>query len=127
MEQISHSLQVKSKDGDKETVGSYHLEYYTKQEAIRKGIKMFVVTLVVALLTIVLPGIHFVSVPLGVLASPFVGAYIYSTRKDAAKDMAAEFVCPECDTKNHFAAHRVVSHYECKCAQCHHELSLIPL
>jgi hypothetical protein len=78
MEETSHAIQVKS--ADKETVGSYRLEYYTPGEARSKGIKMFFVTLAAAIVSVVLPGVHFVSVPLGILASPLVGVYFYKTR-----------------------------------------------
>lgn len=124
MERISQSMQVKSED--RETVGDYRLEYYTKKNAIHKGIKAFLITLVVAVASIVLPGIHFVSVPLGLLAAPFVGVYFYSSRKGTPKSMAADFACPECQAKNHVAAPRVTAFYECKCVQCQADLRLTP-
>lgn len=126
MEQDSHSMQVKS--GEKETLGSYRLEYHTPRDALRKGLKMFFVTLFVAIFSVVLPGVHFVSVPLGILASPLVGAYFYNaTRKGVAKGMTGDFLCPECQAKNHVAASRILSCYESKCARCGCGIHLVPM
>ena len=124
MSQISHPLQVLS--SDKESVGSYQVVRYTAKEAMFKGLMMFLVTLVAAIVSVVLPGVHFVSVPLGILASPFVGAYFYTTRKGAPKSMTGDFLCPECHASNHVAAPRIASSYESKCIQCQHELRLVP-
>jgi len=125
MESISHPLQVKS--NDKEAVGNYQVEHYTPKDAFNKGVKMFSATLLAAIVSIILPGVHFVSVPLGILAAPIVGVYFYSTRKGAPKNMTADFLCPECQARNHVAAPRIATHYECKCIQCHHDLRLVPL
>lgn len=125
MQQMSHSLLVKS--ADKEAAGSYRLEYYSPKEARKKGVKMFWVTLGAAIFSIALPGVHFVSVPLGILASPLVGVYFYKTRKDAAKSMTADFVCPECQAKNHVAASSITAYYASQCAECGRNLRLTPL
>jgi Zn ribbon nucleic-acid-binding protein len=125
MQQMSHSLQVKS--ADKEAAGSYRLEYYSPKEARKKGFKMFWVTLAASIFSIVLPGVHFVSVPLGILASPLVGVYFYKTRKGAAKSMTADFVCPECQAKNHIAASSITHYYASQCAECGQDLRLTPL
>lgn len=124
MAETSHSMLVKS--ADKESAGSYRLAYYTPQEARKKGVKMFVVTLAAAVVSVVLPGVHFVSVPLGILASPLVGVYFYKTRKGAAKSMSADFVCPACQAKNHVAAANITAYYVIQCASCGCELRLAP-
>lgn len=124
MEATAHSMQVKA--GDKETVGSYRLAYYTPQEARKKGVKMCLVTLAAAIVSVVLPGVHFVSVPLGILASPLVGVYVYKTRKGAAKSMAADFDCPACQAKNHVASPNITAYYVSQCAACGCELRLEP-
>lgn len=126
MEGNSYPMQVTR--GDKETVGSYQLKYYTPQDAFKKGLKMFFVTLFVAIFSIVLPGVHFVSVPLGILASPLVGIYFYKvTRKGKPKGMAGDFVCPECQAKNHVASSRLLASYESQCAHCGVDVRLTPL
>ncbi len=124
MEATSHSLQVKA--ADKETVGCYQLAYYTRQEAINKGIRASLITLGAAILSVVLPGVHFVSVPLGILASPLVGVYFYKTRNGAAKSMTADFVCPACQAKNHVASPNITAYYVSQCAACGCELRLEP-
>jgi len=64
-------MQVKS--ADKEAVGSYQLEYYTRQEAINKGIRASLITLGAAILSVALPGVHFVSVQRSLIWNP-IGA-----------------------------------------------------
>lgn len=120
------SLRVKATDKETETVGSYRLEYYTPKEAVSKGVKMSLATLGVALFLVVLPGVHFVSVPLGILASPLVGVYFYRTRKDAAKSMSADFVCHACQAHNRVASPNVAAYYVSQCVACGCELRLEP-
>jgi hypothetical protein len=87
--------------------------------------KMFVLTVLVAIISIILPGLHFITVPLGILASPFIGIYIYFTRKGAVKRMTGEFFCPECQANNH-VAFRGSPPYSYKCVQCQHDFQVRP-
>jgi Zn ribbon nucleic-acid-binding protein len=87
---------------------------------------MFVLTLLGAVLSILLPGLHFITVPLGVLASPFVGMYVFLTRKGAVKRTAGEFSCPECQASND-VAFRGSPSYFVNCVQCQHSLQVAPL
>jgi hypothetical protein len=77
--------------------------------------------------SIVLPVIHFVSVPLGILASPFIGLYYFKTSKGAAKGMTADFVCPDCNAPNHVSAPRIADRHESICVACQHKIDLTPL
>lgn len=101
MSQISQPLQVYC--NDKETVGSCQVELYTTGGAVLQGVKMFVLTLFGAIISIILPGLHFITVPLGILASPFVGIYFFRTSKGALKRMTVDFLCPECQANNNVA------------------------
>lgn len=125
MEHAFHAMQVKSNRN--EAVGNYRVERYTPRQALYKGVKMAMVTLLAAILSILLPGIHFVSVPLGILASPFVGAYYYRSSKGAPKSMTGDFLCPDCHAPNHVAAPRITSFYETRWVQCQGEIRLTPL
>lgn len=124
MSEMSYPMQVLSKE--KEAAGSCQFERYTAKEALFKGLLMFLLTLIAAIVSIVLPGVHFVSVPLGILASPFVGAHFYFSRKGAAKRMSGDFLCPECNGKNHVTAPRILPIYEIKCVHCECGLRLVP-
>ena len=125
MSQTSPPLHVRC--NDKESVGNCHIEFYTTRGAFFQGIKMFVLTLLAAILSIVLPGLHFVTVPLGVLASPFVGIYFYRrTRNGAVKQINGDFICPECQVQNH-VVFRGSPPYSYTCTQCQHGLHVAPL
>lgn len=115
MSQTSHPLQIHC--NGKETVGSSEVEYYTKKGALFQGLKMFVLLLLAAILSVFLPGLHFVTVPLGILASPIVGIYIFITRRGAVKRTTGDFVCPECHADNH-VVFRGAPPYSCNCVQC---------
>lgn len=84
---------------------------------------MFVLTLLGAILSIVLPGLHFITVPLGILASPFVGIYFYRTRKGTVKRIVGDFLCPECRANNH-VTFRAAPPYFGNCIQCQHDFQL---
>lgn len=123
-EPTAHPMQVKA--NGKESVGSYRIECYTHKDAVVSGIKMFLVTLIAAIISVILPGVHFVSVPLGILASPLVGIYFYRARKGKPKRMTADINCPECNENNHVTSRLIESHYACKCAHCQHDLHMTP-
>jgi hypothetical protein len=119
MNQTSHQMQVHC--NGKEAVGSCQVELYTTGGAALKGVKMFVLVLFGAVLTVVLPGLHFVTVPFGVLASPFVGIYFFVTRKGAVKTMTGDFLCPECQANNHVEFKKGLPPYFGQCVQCQHD------
>ncbi|MBI3147342.1 MAG: hypothetical protein HYZ17_02375 [Betaproteobacteria bacterium] len=112
---------------EKEAVGRYRTERYSSKQALHKSLKIALAILVVALLSIVLPGIHFVSVPLGILAAPFLGVYYYRKLNGAPKSMAVDFSCPDCQASNQVAAPRICAYYEARCVSCQQELRLTPL
>lgn len=124
MSQVPHPLQVHC--NDKEASGSCQVEFYTTAGAFLQGITMFVLTLLGAILSILLPGLHFITVPLGVLASPFVGIYVFLSRKGAVKRMTGDFFCPECQANNDMAF-RGPPPYSNKCVQCQHDFQAAPL
>ena len=111
----------------KETVGSCQIEFYTNGAAIFRGVKMFVLVLFGAICSIVLPGLHFVTVPLGVLASPLVGIYFFFISKGAVKRTDGEFVCPECQATNHVTYRAGTPPYVGNCVQCQHHFEATPL
>ena len=125
MNQTPHPLQVHC--NDKESLGSCQIEFYSSGDAVLKGMKMFALTLMGAILSVILPGLHFITVPLGILASPFVGIYFYRlAREGAVKRINGDFLCPECQAKNH-VAFRGTPPYSYNCGQCHHGLQVAPL
>jgi hypothetical protein len=124
MSQTPYSMQAHC--NGKESVGSCQVEFYTKGGAISRGIKMFVLTLLAAIFSILLPGMHFITVPLGILASPFVGIYFYVASKDSVKMMTGEFFCPECQATNQ-VAFRGRPPYSSKCVQCENNFKVEPL
>jgi hypothetical protein len=124
MSQTPHPLRVHC--NGKETVGSCQVDFYTARDAFFQGLKMFVLMLLAAILSIVLPGMHFVTVPLGVLASPLVGIYVFVTRKGAVRQMTGNFFCPECHAEDH-VAFRGAPPYSSKCVECQHDFQVTPL
>ena len=124
MSQTPYPLQVHS--NNKESVGCCQVEFYTTRGAFLHGIMMFVLTLLGAILSIIIPGLHFVTVPLGILASPFIGIYIYLNSKGAVKRITGEFICPECQGNNH-VTFRGAPPYAYNCIQCQHGLKVAPL
>lgn len=124
MGQASHPLEAESNGN--ETLGSCRFERYTPRQALHRGIKMAMVTLGLAVASVILPGIHFISVPLGILASPFVGAYYYRASKGVPKSMRGDFECPDCRAPNRVAAPRITAFYVARCKECQTEVRLTP-
>jgi hypothetical protein len=111
----------------KETVGSCRYDRFTRKEAIFQGIKMWLLAMLVAGLTILIPLVHFISVPVGLLLSPLVGVYFFFARKGAPKRVIGNFSCPECHAENHVETERIYAHYFGHCAHCQHEYKMVPL
>ncbi len=111
---------------DKKSVGCCQVEFHTRGSAVRKGLTAFILTLLAASVSILLPGLHFITVPLGIVASPFVGAYFFITSKGRMKRMDGEFSCPECQAINH-VSFRGIPPYNFNCVQCLNELRIAPL
>jgi hypothetical protein len=112
---------------DNKTIGSYRVEHYSTKQALQRGLKMSLTAFLWSVVSIVLPVIHFVSVPLGILASPFIGLYYFYMSKGVPRSMTADFVCPDCQTPNHVSAPKVAARYESVCVNCQHKIELTPL
>lgn len=111
---------------EKETIGNCRIDHYTRKEALFKGIKMWLIVMLVSALSIVIPLVHFVSVPVGLALSPLVGLYYFFTRRGAPKRVIGDFLCPECQSKNHVETVRIDKHYFGECAHCHREFEMVP-
>jgi hypothetical protein len=123
--QPAHSLRVTSPDG--QTVASYRVHHYSTRQAVNRGLKMTLTAFLWSVVSVVLPVIHFVSVPLGILASPFIGLYYYHRSKGAPRSMTADFVCPDCHTPNHVSAPEIAARYESVCVNCQQKIALTPM
>lgn len=112
---------------DRQSTGSFTVEHYSPRQALQLGLRMGLKTLLWAVLSIVVPVVHFVSVPLGILAAPIVGLYYFRTRRGAPMSMSAQFDCPECHAANQVSAPKLADRYESTCRHCQQKLELIPL
>ena len=56
----------------KEAKGPAHIRRVTQRDAVLRGFKTAGLTVLAALCTIIIPGVHFLSVPGGLIAAPIV-------------------------------------------------------
>jgi hypothetical protein len=112
---------------DNQTIGSYRVEHYSTKQALHRGSKVTLTVFLWSVVSVVLPVIHFVSVPLGILVSPFIGLYYFHRSKGAPGSMTADFVCPDCRAPNHVSAPKIADRYESICVKCQHKIELTPI
>jgi hypothetical protein len=80
----------------KEITGPARIAHVTQRDAAFRGLKTFALTVLAALATIIIPGVHFISVPGGLIAAPIVGVLVFLKSRGAIKGMSGSFACPQC-------------------------------
>jgi hypothetical protein len=84
----------------KEVTGPAHIRRVTQRDAVLRGLKTFALTVLAALCTIIIPGVHFISVPGGLIAAPIVGVMVFLKSRGTIHGMSGSFSCPQCGQNN---------------------------
>ncbi|WP_141730987.1 hypothetical protein [Oligoflexus tunisiensis] len=92
--------QMRVVSSGKEITGSARIVHVTQRDAVLRGLKTFALTVLAALATIIIPGVHFISVPGGLIAAPIVGVMVFMKSRGAVKGMSGSFTCPQCGGSN---------------------------
>lgn len=111
----------------KESHGAGQVTFYTTGGAVLRGLKFFGLTLLGAVFSILLPGLHFITVPLGLLAAPFVGIFGFMSSRDAIRKLEGAFQCPECNSENPLLFRARQPPYYGDCIQCKSPYAVTPI
>lgn len=88
-----------SSDG-KDWTGRAQIRRVSLRDAVQRGIKAGGLVALAALSTIIVPGVHFISVPGGLLAAPVVALLVFTRLKGSVSGVAGAFPCPHCGSLN---------------------------
>ncbi len=111
----------------KETTGPAEISVLSSRDAALRGLKAFAMTALAALCTIMIPGVHFLSVPLGLLASPVIGILVFLKGRASIKGMLGDFLCPQCSAANHMDYQEGKPPYFGSCQSCKNPYQVFPL
>ncbi len=110
----------------KETKGPAHIHVVTQREALIRGFKTFGLTVLAALCTIIIPGVHFISVPGGLIAAPLVGIMVFLKSRGTVHGMSGTFSCPQCGQHNVMEYQEGKPPYFGSCASCKNPYQVFP-
>ncbi|MGE0174083.1 MAG: hypothetical protein AB7T49_14900 [Oligoflexales bacterium] len=89
-------IQIDLTNNTAHTDGTAALNSWTKKQAISKGLKWMAACWGMALVAIPIPIVHFVAVPVCLLAGPLVGNIVYRVHNGATIVEVAKGPCPSC-------------------------------
>lgn len=92
MQQNAISILLVSPSG-KQQPATVTVEEWNKQERLRRGLKFFGICWGAAVVAVFIPILHFILVPLLVLAGPIIGYYFYQQER---MSLGGQGMCPNC-------------------------------
>lgn len=111
----------------KETKGPAHIRVVTQREALIRGLKTFGLTVLAALCTIIIPGVHFISVPGGLIAAPLVGVMVFLKSRGSIHGVSGSFSCPQCGQNNVMEYQEGKPPYFGSCTSCKNPYQVFPV
>ncbi|MDQ3233476.1 MAG: hypothetical protein M3Q07_16790 [Pseudobdellovibrionaceae bacterium] len=118
--------QLRAVSGEKETIGPAAIRMLTPRDAALRGLKTFALTALAALCTIIIPGVHFLSVPGGLIAAPIVGILVFLKSRGTIHGMSGSFPCPHCGQSNTLEYQEGKPPYFGSCPQCKNPYQVWP-
>lgn len=122
MQQVTIEIVLTSATG-KHQAAVVMIEEWSPRERFRRGLKFLGICWGAAILAIFIPILHFVLVPLLVLAGPAVGYYIYQQERMMR---GGQSVCPNCGAALKIEKGPAKWPAEEMCTACHTMLSIAP-
>lgn len=118
--------QLRVVSSGKETTGPATIRRVTQRDAVLRGLKTFALTALAALCTIIIPGVHFLSVPGGLIASPIVGFLVFLKSRGTIRGMSGSFNCPQCGQSNTLEYQEGKPPYFGSCTSCKNPYQVFP-
>jgi hypothetical protein len=87
---------------EKQTAGEVRVQEWTRGERLRRGGKLWAALWALAVVSVLIPGAHFVLVPGFLLAGPIAG---YLRTRQTRGILGGEGVCPACGARIYIGAH----------------------
>lgn len=108
------------------TMGRVIADIWTKQRAFRLGLRSCLIAWLGALVTLPIPGLHFVAVPACLFIGPPLGYVIYKFYNGSTEILSGTGTCPACKTEWQMTKQTVDWPQITTCAHCRVELKIEP-
>lgn len=118
--------QMRVLSNGKESKGQGTIVLITPRDAVLRGLKTFALTALAALCTIIIPGVHFLSVPGGLIAAPIVGIMVFMKSRGTIRGMSGTFPCPQCQHINRLDYQEGKPPYFGSCTACKNPYQVFP-
>lgn len=113
-----HQMRVRSLDG-KESEGSVWIRSLNFNERLVFGLKKLSIGIVLAIVFLPFPGVHFVMVPLSLVLGLVLFIYSWSNALRIDHGLAS---CPRCQSELKFKNLTYKQEFKDRCSSCLHEL-----
>lgn len=101
------------------------VQEWTRNAAVKKGLKISGMILLGALASILIPLIHFLSVPIGVISAPIIGVVIYKAYVGQFEVMAGNIECQFCHQIFSIEKITFLDVIQVECKECKNMTTLI--
>jgi len=95
------------------------LEQYDVGDAAKLGLKVLGIIWLITGVTVFIPLIHFISVPLGILVGPVIALVMFYERKRKLSLTPDNTPCPDCQHPLQFEFDHINKPLSVACTQCH--------
>ena len=97
---------------------------WSRSEAMKKGLKIGSMVFLGAIASILVPLVHFISVPVGLLAAPIISTIIYKSYVGQLEVTTGNVICPKCQEGISLEKMTFLDHLQVECKKCKHEILL---
>lgn len=119
-------ITIKVTSNEVTTTGKITAQPWTKNRAMRLGMRWCGIAWLGALLALPIPGLHFVAVPACLFIGPPLGFVIYKFYRGSVEIVSGSAVCPQCNNERTFAKQTVDWPYQTTCEHCRADLTIEP-
>lgn len=120
------SINISIKSQHKIGMGTASLQTWTRQQSLKKGMSSLLACWALAVATILIPIVHFVSVPLLLAVGPLIAYAIFKLHNGTTDLVEIKGVCSNCDTPLQVSRQTASWPIFLACSTCASELSLSP-
>lgn len=120
MSTVSERIRLELPDG-KLTEGTWNVSRLTPPERLRRAFKALGWTWLIAVGAILIPILHFVLVPVLLIAGPIVAYFIF---RQEALILDGSSVCPQCSAPFKISRGRYQSSVKDVCGSCRHSVTI---
>ena len=123
-EQIMTEIKIQIEAGSKVSMESVTVEDWNDRRAARLGLRWCLGTWAAGLMTIILPIVHFLTVPSRFFGGPLLGFLVFRYYRHSTDIISGQAKCPVCGSTFKIEPQTVDWPFYLKCATCSAEVGV---